>query len=403
MSSTDHNFSTELNTPIQFANSSLTSSHQPLYPALTPYDIDLLMSQSFPVVNSPTIPHLRQSHTFKSLLEDIQEQFRLLTVRLHLCEQVEASRLLNVQSIPINIDSYPPFSYSLCSNYSSSPLYEPLCRAKAEMRRLHSELTTRFPIKNNSNIPVSYPLRQSRRSSNILPPALIPSSTLPFSPTHSSVHPHVLSCSQSSTVFQPLLKLISPNFPPISPPVIVQPDPILSYTTINNAASGPTALLSGTQSTLFPCAPPITTTSFKPLLISSNDITSISTGPVLQSSMNPPPNLISSSFSMTFNNSFPTFKGLPLKRPIQRIDDFEIHTSPLMGNIDSALLPTFQQVLHDATFTCFGQIQKSPEYITTWLKSKFRCYECFRSSFMFHHSLHYLSTRNKLLQQLQDT
>ena len=347
MSSTDLNFSTQLNTTIQFTNSSLTSNHQPLHPALTPYDIDLLMCQSFPVVNSLTVPHLSQSHIFK-FLEDIQEQLRLFSGRLHFCEQAEASRLLTFQSIPINIDSCPSFSYSLCPNYSSNLLSEPLCRAKAEMRRLHSELTTRFPIKNNSNIPVSYPLRRSLRFSNILPTALILSSTLPFSPTHSSVHPHVLSCSQLSTVFQPLLKLISPNFPPISPPAIVQPDPILSYTTINNVASGPTALLSGTQSTLFPCAPHITAASFKPLLISSNDITSISTGPVLPSSMNSPPNLISSSFTMTVYNNFPTFNGLPLKRPIQLIDDFEIQTSALVSNIDSALLPTFQKLLHDA-------------------------------------------------------
>jgi hypothetical protein len=78
---------------------------------------------------------------------------------------------------------------------------------------------------------------------------------------------------------------------------------------------------------------------------------------------------------MNLNNNLPTFKGLAHERPIQFLNDFEIRATALVGNNDSLLLQTVQQVLFDAALTWFGQLQKTQDRITTWTDFKIRFYE----------------------------
>ena len=371
MSSTELNFSTILHSCLCLPNSSSTSNEQPLSSTLPPHDTAPFMSQPSSIDPPPTLQRLTQPHASPSLqtvLTTLQEQMRSISVRFDRLEQSSTSRSPAIQSVPIHIGSCSSSAHSIHQDYLPNPLSESLRRAEAEIRRLHFELAAR-PTINNNNISSSHPIQQSPVPASILSPQFSSSYPMPCEPLHSSITSQPFSSSPSSA-FQPITKLISPSLPIVTSSVTGDFNALSSPIIISNSASIPPVLPPNVIS-----APPIVSTP-APITFHSSDAISPFIKPSIPTLLTPLPNSTpSSNFTMTLNNNLPTFKGLAHERPIQFLTDFEIRASALVGNNDALLLQTVQQVLSDSALTWLGQLQRTPDRITTWSEFKTRFYE----------------------------
>lgn len=301
-----------------------TSFPSHVLPTRTSEDGDLLPSSFSPVISSPVVHPLCQPQVTPSLqaiLANLDTQMRAIADRL---DHANIPYPSTMQSIPVNVDSRPASTQSIRLDPPSDTLHERFLRIEAEYHRLRLELAAQ-PHTNNNNLTASNTI-------NLPSPQCSPSSA-----------------------FHPIIKPPSSDSASFSPHLIIHPQPVNVNTSPNHHSTISSSINVQPQ----------------PMLDSPNIIpTSIQPSSSLPSNAMLKPNL-----TINLHNNLPTFKGLAHERPIQFINDFELRASALVGSNDSSLLQTVQQALSDGALIWFGQVQKSPEHITTWLNFKTRFYE----------------------------